>query len=174
MKALALLLFLIYPQTLLANCSIEKAIKLLPTENKNRILKINKAVNKISRQLEVDRCMILSIIWAESTFKPYQLSNKGAKGLMQVIPNTEKAMRLKMDYKLNKMISSNLGHGLKYYEIENIILGTYYYKKLLKKFKGNYKKALVAYNSGSSYVYNNDITDHLYLVKVSKKLSLLK
>lgn len=170
-----LLLILLLPNiTFAKDCSIEKAIKLLPTENKSRLLKINKAVNKISRQLKVNRCIVLSIIWTESTFKASQRSFKGARGLMQLMPSTAKAMRLKMNYQLNTMISSNLNHGLSHYEIENIILGTFYYKKLLKKFNDNYKKALVAYNSGSSYVYNNDITDHLYLAKVSRKLALLK
>lgn len=173
MKVLTLLLFLNYSQNVLANCSNKKIINTLPIELKDRIHKVTKAVKRISKQLDVNHCMILSIVWTESTFKAYQTSNKGAKGLMQVVPNTANAMRLKLNYELNTLISSNLDHGLKYYEIENIILGTFYYKKLLKKFKGNYKKALVAYNSGSSYVYNNNIDNHVYFNKVYKKFNYI-
>ena len=162
--------FSIFPK----QCAVNKIVKKLPIELKPRIEIVSNIVNKISKQLKVNPCLILSMVWAESTFKASQRSFKGADGLMQVMPRTASAMRLKLNYDLNKMISANIGYGLDFWEVENLVIGTYYYSKLLKKYNGNRKKALIAYNMGSTYVANNYASDnHNYFKKVSGKFNLI-
>jgi hypothetical protein len=156
------------------NCSTAEIVRILPDNYKERIETVNTAVNQISNELKVDACLILSMVWVESTFKVSQRSFKGANGLLQVMPRTHKAMVLKLDYKLNKMVTSTLSYDLKYDEIENLIIGTYYYSKLLKKFKGNTKKAVIAYNTGAKFVLNNKVTvNHPYFKKVKNKLDVI-
>jgi soluble lytic murein transglycosylase-like protein len=156
------------------NCSTAEIVRILPDSYKERIETVNTVVNKISNDLNVDACLILSMVWAESTFKPSQRSFKGANGLLQVMPTTHKETRLKMKYKLNTMLTSTLNYNLEYVEIENLIIGTYYYSKLLKKFKGDRNKAVIAYNMGASYVLNNGVSsNHNYLKKVTQKFNLI-
>lgn len=133
-------------------CSTDSIVKILPNDMTDRINTVNLAINKIANTLEVNPCLILSMVWTESTFKAAIRSHKGADGLMQLMPRTQSAMALKMHYELNKMFTVNLDSGLSHKEIENLIIGTYYTKKLIKKFKGNVKHAIIAYNQGPTWV----------------------
>lgn len=156
------------------NCSTAKIIKRLPKEFSEKVKTVNKTVIKISKEFKVNPCLILSMVWTESTFKASQRSFKGARGLMQVMPRTASAMRLKLNYNLNKMISANLYSGIVYQELESLILGTYYYSELLKKFKGNSQKAVIAYNMGPSFVYGNyNLANHNYFKKVNGKFKII-
>jgi soluble lytic murein transglycosylase-like protein len=130
------------------SCTTQEITKILPENLTDRINTIHLAINNIANELKVNPCLILSIVWTESTFKPFQRSDKGAEGLMQLMGKTKSAMRSSMGYKLNKMVTSNLPSTLSYRELENLIIGTYYVKKLIKKFKGNTKYAIIAYNQG--------------------------
>lgn len=175
-----LLLLLLIPTISLANnlnspltfkkCSDSKIIQVLPKELKSRVKVIAIIVDKIATRLKVNPCVILSIVWTESTFKASQRSFKGANGLMQVMPRTASAMRLKLKYDLNKMISANLGYGLDFWEVENLVIGTYYYSRLLKRYNGSNKKALIAYNRGPTYMTNTYVNDN-YFRKVSGKFN---
>lgn len=160
-------------------CSTDEIVKILPSEMTDRINTINLAINKIATTLEVNPCLVLSMVWTESTFKAAIKSNKGAEGLMQLMPRTKAAMAYKMDYELNRMFTANLNSGLSYKEIENLIIGTYYTKKLIKKFKGNVKHAIIAYNQGPTWVaieLKNGRTignKNQYLNKVNSKMRLV-
>lgn len=89
-----------------------------------------------SNQYKVDPAIIKAIIMAESSYNPKALSNKGAGGLMQLMPITAREMGVKDIF--------NPEH--------NIYGGVRYYKKLLKQFKGDMELALAAYNAGSRNV----------------------
>lgn len=180
-----LILFLLIPSITFANdlfeplfveskCSTSEIVRILPDNYKDKIETVNIVVNKISKELKVDPCLILSMVWVESTFKPYNKSNKGAIGLLQVMPRTHKAMSLKLDYKLNRMITNGLKHGLSYNELENLIIGTFYYKRLLKRFNGNSQRAIIAYNMGPTYVVRNVVSiNHPYFKKVKSKVAII-
>jgi soluble lytic murein transglycosylase-like protein len=178
-----LLLLLLIPSISFANdlnfplfteCSNKKIIQILPVELKSRIKNVTKAVDSIAKQFDVNPCIVLSMVWTESTFKSSQRSFKGANGLMQVMTRTANAMHIELDYKLKRIVTANLSHGLDFWEVENLIIGTAYYSKLLKKYKGNRKKALIAYNMGMTYVANNSINNnHNYLKKVTTKFNLI-
>ena len=91
---------------------------------------------KVANEHEIDPALIKSIIWAESSFNPRAVSEKGAVGLMQLMPST--AESLGVEDSLNP--ESNIDGGVRYF------------KKLLEKFNGDPKLALAAYNAGSRKV----------------------
>ncbi len=91
---------------------------------------------KASRKHNVDPHLIKAIIVAESGFNPRAVSRVGARGLMQLMPITAKAMGLKDAFNPEK----------------NIEAGVRYFRKLLDKFNGNTKLALAAYNAGITKV----------------------
>jgi soluble lytic murein transglycosylase-like protein len=85
---------------------------------------------------EVDPAMVKAIILAESSYNVRAVSNKGAGGLMQLMPITAREMGVKNIFNPR----------------QNIHAGTAYFKKLLNRYNGNVKLALAAYNAGSGNV----------------------
>jgi len=125
-----------------ATINREKGIQCVSTEKKEITVrhKHNNAfdtiINQAANQYQIDPALIKAIIMAESGYNPNALSKKGAMGLMQLMPNTAKWLGVEDSF--------NPEH--------NINGGVKYFKYLLKKFDGNIKLALAAYNAGSKYV----------------------
>ncbi|WP_052447359.1 lytic transglycosylase domain-containing protein [Clostridium polynesiense] len=106
--------------------------------------KYKEQINKYSEQNNLDPLLVLSVIKAESNFKPNALSNKGAYGLMQITENTGKDVAEEL--KINDFTAESL------FEPEwNIRFGTWYLNSLIKEFK-NIEVALAAYNGGMGNV----------------------
>ena len=102
-------------------------------------------VEKYSKEYDVDKYLIYAIIKAESNFEKNATSNKGAKGLMQLMYSTAEETAKKIDVELTE---SNI------YEPDiNINIGTKYISILIQKY-GNINLALAAYNAGSGNVDN--------------------
>jgi soluble lytic murein transglycosylase-like protein len=80
----------------------------------------------------VDSAIVRAIILAESRYNIYAISNKGARGLMQLMPFTAK----------------ELGVENSFNPVQNINAGVKYFKKLLNRFDGDVKLSLAAYNAG--------------------------
>ena len=124
-----------------------------PINIQNKILKIiypikyENFVENYSTKYEVDKNLIYAIIKAESNFNQQAVSNKEAKGLMQLMPQTAEDIAKKLDIEVTKEeISKKLS------EPEfNINLGTKYISNLLAKYS-NIELALTAYNAGSGNV----------------------
>jgi len=85
---------------------------------------------------QVDASLIKAIIMAESRYNPQAISKMGAKGLMQLMPGTAKALGVEDAF--------NPEH--------NVNGGAKYLKQLLDQFEGDVKLALAAYNAGSKNV----------------------
>lgn len=85
---------------------------------------------------DVDPAFVRAIIHAESAFNPNALSNKGAQGLMQLMPAT----------------AERFGVEDAFVPAQNIKGGVRYLAWLLNRFKGNTKLAAAAYNSGEGSV----------------------
>ena len=93
----------------------------------------------------VDPYLVLSIIRIESRFNPNALSNKEAKGLMQVKDSTCSDVA--------NMFVIGENEDINLYDPEtNIKIGIAYFKKLISKYNGNYYIALLAYNAGMGNV----------------------
>jgi len=107
---------------------------------RNTVDDIANSIHAASARHQVPPEMILAIIRIESAFDVNALSNKGAVGLMQLLPSTaqEVARELRMEWP---------GEDLLRNPSANIEMGTYYLTKLIGQFE-NLSVALAAYNHG--------------------------
>jgi soluble lytic murein transglycosylase-like protein len=93
-------------------------------------------ISEFCAKYQVDFALIKAMIRAESGFNPYAVSRKGAKGLMQLMPETA--------FRMNVL---NI-HNPK----ENIEGGVRYFKHLLSLFNNDLRLSLAAYNAGENLV----------------------
>jgi soluble lytic murein transglycosylase-like protein len=98
-----------------------------------------------SIKASVDPLFVAAVIRSESMFRTGALSNKGAQGLMQIMPDTAEYVS-----KLEK-ISLKGPSGLNDPRT-NVRLGVAYLKYLDKMFHGNRERILIAYNWGPANV----------------------
>jgi soluble lytic murein transglycosylase-like protein len=96
-------------------------------------------IREYARKYQVDPALIKAIIRAESGFNPYAISRKGARGLMQLMPQT--AQRLNVYNSFNPR--------------ENIEGGVRHFKYLLGLFNDDLRLSLAAYNAGENLVLQN-------------------
>jgi hypothetical protein len=100
------------------------------TSDYHRIVR-EKAVN-----YNLDPSLIKAVIQTESNWNDHAISNKGAMGLMQLMPSTANDLNVRNPFDPE----------------ENIEGGTKYLKYLLEHFKGDLTLALAAYNAGPKTV----------------------
>jgi soluble lytic murein transglycosylase-like protein len=84
----------------------------------------------------VDESLIRAIIHAESAYQPEALSPRGAQGLMQLMPETQKELQVENVFD----------------PLSNIEGGTLYLSRLLQQFDQNIELAAAAYNAGPAAV----------------------
>jgi hypothetical protein len=164
-------------------------VEAFPEKLRPKVQNIIRPVLTLSEKHQVDPFWVLSVMWTESHFRFEVTSNKGAKGLMQVMPSTHAALleTMKKDgvsFESDKgedYLSSTypaayerLGyHGL-VRKLRNLEVGIYYLKTLLQEFDHNHFHATIAYNMGPSWtrlrLRNNQPVGQRnhYLTKVMK------
>jgi len=98
--------------------------------------KYDEIIKQVSERFNVDRSLLIAVIKAESDFNHRAVSRKGAKGLMQIMPDTASLMNLEEPFNPE----------------ENIMAGTRYLSLMLERFKKNKTLALAAYNAGPETV----------------------
>ena len=103
---------------------------------KSKSDRFNPMISSASDRYEVDPALIKAVIMAESAYNPKAVSGQGAKGLMQLMPRTARALGVKNAF--------NPAH--------NINGGVKYLRQLLDTFNDDAKLALAAYNAGTSKV----------------------
>lgn len=107
-------------------------------------LKYIKIVEEKSDKYNLDPALVMAVINVESHFNEKAVSNKGAKGLMQITEGT--------GLWASESIGINNYNDEKLFEPEtNIEIGTWYLNKLIQQFD-NVDVALAAYNGGSGNV----------------------
>lgn len=106
---------------------------------------------RVSIQEKIDPLLIAAVVHAESTFMNQAVSNRGARGLMQIRARTAQYVSGMIDLPWQGERSL---HDPEY----NLRLGIGYLKYLSKKFDGNIERMLAAYNWGPSNVAKAKIT----------------
>jgi len=101
-------------------------------------------VEQVSRKYGVGSEMIYAVIQAESSFDPTALSNRGAMGLMQLLPSTarEVAAQLNIRWTDDRILWDPM---------TNLEMGTFYLRSLLTRFD-DVELALAAYNQGPNRI----------------------
>jgi soluble lytic murein transglycosylase len=103
-------------------------------------------INFYADRYEVDRNLVASVILAESKFRQDATSVHGARGLMQIMPETASWIATQIEddsFSVDKLYNVNI----------NIKYGTWYLSELQTEFEGNEVLALAAYNAGRGNVY---------------------
>lgn len=90
----------------------------------------------------VDPDLVHAVAFTESTLRPDAVSEAGAQGVMQLMPET----------------AASLGVSDPFDPAQNIDAGVRYLKQLQDMFGGDVNKALAAYNTGMGTVQENGIT----------------
>jgi soluble lytic murein transglycosylase-like protein len=93
-------------------------------------------IDRAAQQHQVDTKLIRGVIEQESGFRPCAISAKGAKGLMQLMPDTIE------QFKVGDVFDPQ----------QNIEAGATFLRQLLDKYKGDLRLVLAAYNAGPGSV----------------------
>jgi soluble lytic murein transglycosylase-like protein len=154
-KPVALTLELRKPDT--SGPAVSGVLKVLETPRETTPL--DAAVEKIAAEHSLPPELIHSVIKVESNYNRYAVSPKGASGYMQLIPSTAR----------------RFGVADVFDTVENIQAGAKYLKYLLDLYKGDYPRALAAYNAGEGAVAKyNGIPPYPetqnYVIQVKKRL----
>ena len=93
----------------------------------------------------VDPMLIAAVIYTESSFKPGAVSPRGARGLMQLMPDTA-------DWIAGETGCSPFSADMLFEPRCNIEFGAWYLADLLDQYSGDTVIALAAYNGGRGEV----------------------
>jgi soluble lytic murein transglycosylase len=96
----------------------------------------DRIIKEASRRHGIDFCLVKAIIQAESSFNPRAVSKKGARGLMQIMPENFPALNIKDPFDPQ----------------QNIMGGTRYFRSLYDRYQGKLALSLSAYNAGPTIV----------------------
>lgn len=103
-------------------------------------VKFSNLITKSAVTYDVPPGLVAAVIHAESNFNPKALSNKGARGLMQITGGTARYLRLKNSHDPE----------------QNVLAGCKYLRELIDLFNGNIMLAIAAYNAGPGAVNRYD------------------
>ena len=106
-----------------------------PLESYNENL-YDHVISEASQTHGVPFSLLKALIKTESDFNPTAISSAGARGLMQLMPENIKTLKIKNPFDPR----------------ENVMGGTRYLKQLIDHFNGKLPLALAAYNAGPGVV----------------------
>jgi soluble lytic murein transglycosylase-like protein len=93
-------------------------------------------IEEAARRHTLSPVLLTAVISAESRFDPRAVSPKGAKGLMQLMPQTARRFGVQDVFSV----------------AENLNAGAAYLRELITRFEGDLTLALAAYNAGEGAV----------------------
>ena len=122
-----------------------------PSANQNSSLRngftqqeIDEAINDAASRHNVDPNLVRALVKVESNFNPNAVSRKGAMGLMQLMPQTARQMKL-----INPFNPE-----------QNIDAGVRHLRDLLDTYRGDVRLSLAAYNAGMGAVSRSSGIPH--------------
>lgn len=118
-----------------------------------KMKRIYSAVDKYSKEYNIDPKLILSIIKTESNFNPNAKSSAGAMGLMQLMDFNCETYGVKNPYDIE----------------ENIRGGVAHIKEYIDMFDGNLEMGLMAYNGGPGNMSRRGVKSSEDLYKMPKE-----
>lgn len=141
----------------------QRIVELFPPKLQIKVKKVIRPVLVLCEKHQLDPFWVLSVMWTESHFKHESKSKKGARGLMQLMPQTymetlaemkEQGIFLESDrgedylrYQYEESFY-RLGYSPLVSKLRNLEVGIFYLKGLLEAFNNNHYYATVAYNMG--------------------------
>jgi soluble lytic murein transglycosylase-like protein len=93
-------------------------------------------ISDASRKYGIEAPLIKAVIKAESDFDPNAISNKGARGLMQIMPMNYRLLNVENPFDPNQSIEA----------------GARYLRDMLARYNGKLNLSLAAYNAGPGAV----------------------
>ena len=105
-------------------------------KQRNKKSKYDRTIERYSEEFRVDPVLVRAVIQVESSFDPLCVSRRGARGLMQLMPDTAK------QYGVHRIFDPD----------ENIRGGVHYLSDLLRMFPNDLPRTLAAYNAGENAV----------------------
>jgi soluble lytic murein transglycosylase len=97
---------------------------------------IRAIISRHAANFRLEEALVRAVIKAESGYNPRAVSKKGAQGLMQLMPETARLLKVRDPLDAE----------------ENIRGGSRYLRLMLDEFNGNLDLALAAYNAGPNAV----------------------
>lgn len=107
---------------------------------------IRRLIDKVARRHGVEAALVHAVVAAESAYNTHAVSTAGAVGLMQLMPATAQ------DYGVSS-------RDALFHAPTNVDAGVRHLKRLLRKYRGDYGRVIMAYNAGEGVVdrTNNNV-----------------
>jgi len=140
------------------NVPTDRRYKLFIPSSISPSVRYDRIIREVSARYRVDSDLVRAVIKVESDFNPLVVSKKGARGLMQLMPETAQDMKVKNVFNPR----------------ENIEGGVKYLRRLLDMFDNDLPLTLAAYNAGENVVkeYNHQIPPYKETKNYIKKVLL--
>jgi len=144
------------PQPVSTNAAASSAMSRVWMPPEETIRKFASIIEVASRTHGVEAALVHAVVSAESGYNPGAVSKAGARGLMQLMPDTAKR------YGVRDIMDP----------AQNIYAGVRYLRDLLMMFNGNLELAIAAYNAGENAVikYGNKIPPYAETVQYVPKV----
>jgi hypothetical protein len=147
MLGLGILLLTIVPAYLVSHANLEEqeseimrmareAAESSDAVEITEIVEIEAHIREVAVRYDIPPILVAAIVEAESEFNPRAVSRKGARGLMQLMPETASSLRVSDTFD----------------PYENIEGGVRHLRRLMDRYRGNLPLVLAAYNAGEQAV----------------------